>query len=118
MCCASCCGCCCCILTTICCGSPNLCGQNLDLAFSTAERCLGLARLLDAAEMAATGAAMGNYDERSVMTYVIELRKRLARHVPDDGHGGGQEAGADMDDSALNALVAQNLAAEEITFDM
>lgn len=110
-------------MTTIGCGSPNpfvlqRCGQNLDLAFSTAERCLGLARLLDAAEMAATGAAMGNYDERSVMTYVIELRKRLARHVPDGGHGGGQEAGADMDDSALNALVAQNLAAEEITFDM
>ena len=93
--------------------------QNLNLAFTTAERSLGLHQLLDAAEMASTGTAMGRYDEKSVMTYVLELRKHLFKH-----EGGGQRGprnvqtgSEDMDDGALNALVAQNLEAEEITFE-
>eukprot|EP01043_Picozoa_sp_COSAG02_P005816 COSAG02_NODE_160_length_32694_cov_18.496947_10_plen_102_part_00 len=99
--------------------SLSMCAQNLNLAFATAESRLGLDRLLDATEMAATGTAMGRYDEKSVMTYVIELRKRLSPHMTDDGQEGRQvqEGLEDMDDSALNALVAQNLAAEDITFD-
>ena len=95
--------------------------QNLNLAFATAETRLGLERLLDDNDMAATGTDMGRYDEKSVMTYVIELRKRLSTHVDvahaGQGRGPVQEGSEDMDDSALNALVAQNLAAEEITDD-
>jgi hypothetical protein len=98
------------------------CAQNLNLAFATAESRLGLHRLLDATEMAATGTAMGRCDEKSVMTYVIELRKRLPAHVTDAAQGvvpiqNGSEDMDAIDDGALNVLVAQNLAAEEITFD-
>eukprot|EP01043_Picozoa_sp_COSAG02_P039768 COSAG02_NODE_3164_length_7246_cov_6.628376_2_plen_70_part_00 len=68
--------------------------------------------------MAATGTAMGRYDDKSVMTYVIELRKRLPAHATDAARGVVQVQDMDaIDDGALNALVAQNLAAEEITFD-
>ena len=91
--------------------------QNLSLAFTTAENSLGLHQLLDAAEMAASGTAMGRYDEKSVMTYVLELRKRLSKRMG-GGQGGLEQTGSeDLDDGELNALVAQNLEAEKITFD-
>jgi hypothetical protein len=97
--------------------------QNLDLAFAAAESNLALDRLLDADGMAAAGTSMGRYDEKSVMTYVIELRKRTLKRARE---GGGppppaapppEEEEEEMDDDALNALVAQNLAEEEITFE-
>ena len=97
--------------------------QNLELAFAAAESNLALDRLLDADGMAAAGTSMGRYDEKSVMTYVIELRKRMLKRARE---GGGppppaapppEEEEEEMDDDALNALVAQNLAEEEITFE-
>ena len=97
--------------------------QNLELAFAAAESNLALDRLLDADGMAAAGTSMGRYDEKSVMTYVIELRKRMLKRARE---GGGppppaapppEEEEEEMDDDALNELVAQNLAEEEITFE-
>ena len=47
---------------------------NLQLAFGVADRVLGLnGEMLDADVMATDG----HYDEKSVMTYVGELRKQL-----------------------------------------
>ena len=48
--------------------------------------------------MAATGTAMGRYDEKSVMTYVLELRKRLSKHVGGGQGGLVQAESEDLDD--------------------
>ena len=77
--------------------------------------------MLDAAEMAATGSANGKYDERSVMTYIIELQRRIVQR----GQGKIQNPMAaaaaedeEMSDETLNAMVAANLQEEKIEFDM
>jgi len=76
--------------------------------------------LLDAAEMAATGSANGRYDERSVMTYVIELQRRIVQR----GQGKIQNPMAaaaedeELSDAALGDLVRQQLEEEDIEFDM
>ena len=54
--------------------------RNLELAFGVAESELGLSQLLDADDMAEEE----RYDEKSVMTYLGELRKRLPSR---DGRG-------------------------------
>jgi Ca2+-binding EF-hand superfamily protein len=53
---------------------PKNAAHNLELAFSVAEKDLGIARLLDVADLT----AVERPDERSVMTYISEFFHRFA----------------------------------------
>ena len=82
---------------------------NLQLAFGVADRVLGLdGTMLDAQDMAKDG----QYDDKSVMTYVGELRKHLRKHASTaEGNisGGKLQGGTSMDEfdeDEINALIS------------
>jgi hypothetical protein len=82
---------------------------NLQLAFGIADRVLGLdGEMLEAQDMATDG----QYDEKSVMTYVGELRKHLRKHASTAGGsstgdtltGTGTDGGEENEDDDLSGL--------------
>eukprot|EP01043_Picozoa_sp_COSAG02_P018565 COSAG02_NODE_870_length_16337_cov_45.593608_5_plen_515_part_00 len=79
---------------------------NLRLAFGVADRVLGLdGTMLDAQDMATDG----QYDDKSVMTYVGELRKHLRKHVSIAESNIKPRGGTSMDvfdEDEINALIS------------
>uniref|UniRef100_A0A5K3FBY6 Calponin-homology (CH) domain-containing protein n=1 Tax=Mesocestoides corti TaxID=53468 RepID=A0A5K3FBY6_MESCO len=74
---------------------------NLEIAFSAAEKCLGIPRLLDVEDV-----DVENPDERSIMTYISQFLKEYptGKKTTSQCHGKGGEAVVKSVDTSLDAV--------------